>query len=115
MSTRVSLVVALLAVGALGIAHGNEPWPRLRVRSDRSERIAPDVQRMTGRVVARSDTWTLRADSLETHINRAADKPAVELFAEGNVVLERGQERLSLKRLQLDTRTGRGTFELPNH
>jgi lipopolysaccharide export system protein LptA len=114
------LVGALIVLGAAwGSIHSSaddrESSAVLTVKSDRVENLPDHVMKATGNVEAKAVGWRLRADSVVVRRgpeNAAAGDAIVGVTAEGNVVFERGDDRIRVKRLQFDPRTGRGTFEL---
>jgi len=104
----------LLAVVVITSPFAGNAQERTRVfdiRADRTQQTAPGVVKAIGNVTATFGDLTIRADSLEARTDAEQKWPLIT--AEGNVAIERGAERFQLRRLELDTRTGRGIFELP--
>ena len=116
MNLRVSLLVVLTVAccARWTIAQQGAPAPGFSFKADRIERLAEHTLKATGNVEADGRGFHLRADSLEVSADETGVSGGlpVEIIAEGNVILTRGQERLTLQRLQFSPRTGSGTFLL---
>ena len=82
-------------------------------RADTITRPAHHTVKATGNVALEGDRFRLQADSVMVRESPRAGELPVEIIASGHVVLTRGEERLTLQRLQLDPRTGAGIFQLP--
>jgi lipopolysaccharide export system protein LptA len=104
------LFIAVVAATSSVAGVAQEKPQQVRIRAERTEQTAPGVVKASGTVVASIGLLTIRADVVE--VSADSDRKTTLVIAEGRVVLERGDERLQLRRLQLDTGTGRGTFEL---
>jgi lipopolysaccharide assembly outer membrane protein LptD (OstA) len=113
MNTRIAVVVALVAAAATqsGVAQDKPIVEIGRVRSGRVVRASSWIMRATNNVQTEVNGWTLRADNLDVHTDPNKGV-MVQIVAEGNVSLQRGAERVTFRRLEIDTQTGRGTFEL---
>ena len=114
MKTRIGVLLALGmgCAGLDGVAQ-DRGAATFRLRSDKLKRLAEHVVIAEGNVDAEVNDWRIRADSLEVQgeLVEQSRGPA-RIVAEGHVVMERGSERLRLRRLEFEPRTGRGVFEL---
>jgi hypothetical protein len=110
---RIGSLVLALAWGTLDVPAQDKAPEGFWIKANRMQRL-DHVFTASGNVEARVEGWRFRAESLEVrgHPATAAEGQPVEIIAEGNVVLERGDERLRLRRLQFEPRSGRGIFEL---
>jgi lipopolysaccharide assembly outer membrane protein LptD (OstA) len=109
-------VTLMLTFGVAGAAMAAEQATLAQesVKADKVERLSDGALRATGNVQIVEPTFQLRADSVEMRKTTTSGQPSVELRAEGNVVLMRGEERITLQHLRLNTRTGAGVFQLPD-
>ena len=109
---RIRSVLLAVVVVTSPFAGDAQDGPRdFKLRADLTGQPAPGVVKASGNVTASFGNLTIRADVLEARTD--GEPKHVVIVAEGNVAIERGAERFQLRRLELDTRTGRGSFELP--
>ena len=114
MKTRAALPV-VLSIACCGVAFSAQQQPSAAgaITADKVERLAGQTLKAVGNVTIVGSDFQLRADSVEVRERGTASDPETEILAEGNVVLTRGEERITLQHLRFDPRTGKGTFELP--
>jgi hypothetical protein len=72
--------------------------------------VAPGLVRATGGATLQVYDWTLHAELLELRTDPSSEDPS-EILAEGFVSFERGNDKLHVRRLRLEPRLGRGSFE----
>ena len=113
MKTRIAFA-AVLAIGCFGAARAaTQESPQTGViKADKFEQIADHVFKATGNVELTVGDVTVRADSVELQSAGQSDDVVASFVAEGNVVLTRGHERLTVERLQFNPQAGTGTFQL---
>jgi lipopolysaccharide assembly outer membrane protein LptD (OstA) len=115
MSRSIMSVTAFVALIA------NAAMTQVPARAGAQVRITADAQRALGagefeaegNVDVAIHGVRIRADRVRIRETKdAGAQPVHELRAEGNVVLERGDERLTLERLSLEVPSGRGAFAI---
>ena len=113
MKTHIAFA-ALLAIACFAAAHGaaQDSAQAGVIKADKLEQIADHVFKATGNVELTVGDVTVRADSVELQSAGQSDGVVATFVAEGNVVLMRGQERLTVERLQFNPEAGTGTFQL---
>jgi lipopolysaccharide export system protein LptA len=89
------------------------PKPTWTFKADKIEKTADRTTRASGNVQVVGLDYRLTADTVTIREVRAAAGDAVELTAEGNVILTRGSERITLKRLVFKPAIRAGSFQLP--
>jgi len=114
MKTRTALP-AILTIACCGLAIAAEERQSAAgaITADKVERTADQTLLFAGNVTVVGNNFRLQADSVEVRELGTPSDAATELTARGNVILTRGQERMTLQQLQFNPRTGKGTFELP--
>ena len=113
--TKVLALSTLLIIGGSAIAGAadRQQFSGGAITADKMEVKTDRTISWSGHVTVVAPTFGLVADSVEVRdVGTVADATA-ELTARGNVVLTRGQERITLKELTLNVVTGAGTFQLP--
>jgi lipopolysaccharide export system protein LptA len=109
-------VYAVLALACASIVFAAQQTVSTKgesLKADNIERLADNTVRATGNAEFTGRGFQLHADSLELRRIPASGDTSVELVAEGNVILTRGQDRLVVQRLQFNPSTGTGVFQLP--
>jgi lipopolysaccharide export system protein LptA len=113
MRARIALATLLAIAGAAAVQAAGQDTPQAnRVKGDAFEQVSPHVFKVTGNVELTVGGISVRADVIELHTTGPSDDDVVDFVAQGRVVLTRGSERLTVERLQLNPRTGSGSFDL---
>ena len=118
MMRRLAFQVLAVSAFSVGASNAEEPVsksPDVLMRGDRLEQTARHIVKVSGNTEAKGPGFHLRSDRLEVRQDPAAasDSLPILIIADGNVVLSRGQERLTLDRLEFNPQTGIGTFTFP--
>jgi lipopolysaccharide assembly outer membrane protein LptD (OstA) len=87
--------------------------PTWTFKAEKIEQIAEKTVKATGSVEVVGSHYRLTADTVEIRTLSSSAEDPIELVAEGNVVLTKGTERLTLQHLVLKPNTRTVTFRLP--
>ena len=110
---RSTALVALFGAISFSVSFADESRTQAgAIRADKLEQQADQTLVASGNVVVVGSDFRLQADSVEVRERGTGGDLDAELTARGNVLLTRGQERLSFKELRFSPRSGKGTFEL---
>ena len=104
--------LALVLCGPCGWAEQSSK-PTWTFKADKIEKAADRTTRASGNVEVVGLDYRLTADTVTIREVRPAGDDAVELTAEGNVILTRGSERITLKHLVFKPASKGGSFQLP--
>jgi hypothetical protein len=115
MQKRNAALVALVGSVSFSLSYADESRTGAgAIRADKLEQQADQTLVASGDVVVVGSDFRLQADSVELRERGTGRDGDAELTARGNVILTRGQERISFKELRFSPRTGRGVRASPD-